>query len=263
MSDATNRWRQMRLILIMLALIVSLSFLLMGCLSQPGDTKASSSSITVTTEGPTQSEPSPTLSMQPTPSTTPTPEAEEEATVDVPSSTPAAPSDSAPEAASPDAVSVPTPPVVEPTSPQGEAIPPAAPPQRLTIPAAGLDVGVGEIPGTSHIDPPTFDMAYWVSRYGQPGRGSVDTVYVVGHSMEGGGWQLNKLSYGVDVGDSVRLQTANGTVEYVVDDVFVTPKPTLGESAIWAPNPGHLYLISSFEGNIWNDNIVVSATPVQ
>lgn len=106
-------------------------------------------------------------------------------------------------------------------------------------------------------------MAYWISRYGQPGQGSTDTVYIVGHSMEGGGWQLNKLSYGVNVGDTVQLQTANGTVKYVVDNVFVTPKPTLGESAIWAPNPGHLYLISSFEGNIWNDNIVVSAAPVQ
>lgn len=259
-TDAPQRWRQMRPVVIMLALIFSLGFSLMGCLNQQSDTNTSSSSTIIATEEPTRSEPSSTLSTQPstesTPSLSSTSKAEEEATADVSSSAPAAPSDPAPESTSPDAVDIPV-------SPQPEAIPLAAPPQRLTIPAAGLDVAVGEIPGSNHIDPPTFDMAYWVSRYGQPGQGSADTVYIVGHSMEGGGWQLNKLSYGVDIGDAVQLQTANGTVKYVVDDVFVTPKPTLGESYIWAPNPGHLYLISSFEGNIWNDNIVVSATPVR
>ena len=261
-TDAPQRWRQMRPVVIMLTLILLLGGLLMGCFSQLGDTRATSSSTMVATEQPVQSEPRPLSSLRPTASATSTPEAEEKATADVPSSAPAASSDSTSETASPDA-EIPSPPVAEPTSPQPEAMPLAAPPQRLTIPAAGLEVAVGEIPGSNHIDPPTFDMAYWVSRYGQPGRDSTDSVYIVGHSMEGGGWQLNKLSYGVDVGDEVQLQTANGTVKYVVDNVFVTPKPTLGESAIWAPNPGHLYLISSYEGNIWNDNIVVSATPVQ
>ncbi|MEW9869957.1 class F sortase [Arthrobacter sp. HS15c] len=165
--------------------------------------------------------------------------------------------------APPPAPSTPTPPAAVPV-PAG---PPAAPPQRLVYPAAGIDVVVHPLEPTGAdrasqtiVPPPTMD-GYWLTPYGVPGAGSVNTTYVAGHSWQDQEAPFNRLSTHAAPGDRLTVTTSAGDVAYRVDSVTTYVKSGLKDSPIWQVVPNRLVLISCYTDDFWGTNVVVVASP--
>jgi hypothetical protein len=147
--------------------------------------------------------------------------------------------------------------------------PAAAPPQRLVYPAADIDVVVHPLEPTVEdqaaqtiIPPPTMD-GYWLTPYGVPGAGSVNTTYVAGHSWQDQEAPFNRLSTKAAAGDRLTVTTATGEVAYRVDAVTTYVKSGLKDSPIWAVVPNRLVLISCYTDDLWGTNVVVVASPEQ
>ncbi|GAA1131150.1 class F sortase [Arthrobacter flavus] len=162
----------------------------------------------------------------------------------------AVPSESGPAEAEPDA-----------------AKPAAAQPVRLTIEAAGIDVTILPLTptdaelATQSIIPPFTDDGYWLSSYGQPGRGSTNTTYLTGHSWEGRDAPFNRLSTQAAPGNLVTVETATGTLKYSVDSITTYNKDTLKDSEIWDVIPNQLVIISCHTEDLWGKNVVITASP--
>lgn len=145
--------------------------------------------------------------------------------------------------------------------------PAAAAPTHVTINAANFDVRV--LPLTVGEDefsagllvPPLTLEAYWLTNYGAPGRGSVNTTYIAGHSWDGGDAPFNRLSDTGLVGKPVTVTTAKGVLNYVVDSVTTYDKNTLKDTDIWNVVPNRLVLISCYTEDPWGKNVVVTASP--
>ena len=147
--------------------------------------------------------------------------------------------------------------------------PAASMPQRITYPAAGMDVVVhalepdsGDAASRSIVPPETMD-GYWLTPFGTPGVGSDNTTYVVGHSWEGLDAPFNHLSSAAVPGDSLTVATETGMLDYVVDSVTTHTKSTLKDSPIWDAVPNRLVLISCYTEDPWGKNVVVVATPAR
>lgn len=145
----------------------------------------------------------------------------------------------------------------------------AAPPERIIYPAAGMDVvvhplkpGGGDVDSRSIVPPETMD-GYWLTPYGQPGVGSVNTTYVIGHSWEGQDAPFNHLSSAAVPGDVFTVVTAKAKLSYRVDSVTTYTKSTLKDSPIWSVVPNRLVLISCYTGDLWGKNVAVVASPVR
>ena len=145
--------------------------------------------------------------------------------------------------------------------------PPAAPPRRLVYPSAGIDVVVHPLePGSAEqatrtiVPPPTMD-GYWLTPYGVPGVGSVNTTYVAGHSWQDQDAPFNRLSTKAAVGDRLTVTTAAGEVAYRVDSVTTYVKAGLKDSPIWQVVPNRLVLISCYTDDLWGTNVVLVASP--
>jgi hypothetical protein len=144
----------------------------------------------------------------------------------------------------------------------------AAPPQRIIYPAAGMDVVVHPLkPGSEDVDsrsivPPDTMDGYWLTRYGQPGVGSVNTTYVIGHSWEGQDAPFNHLSAAAVPGDALTVVTAKAKLSYRVDSVTTYAKSTLKDSPIWSVVPNRLVLVSCYTQDLWGKNVAVVASPV-
>ncbi|MFJ6027320.1 class F sortase [Pseudarthrobacter sp. NPDC092424] len=168
---------------------------------------------------------------------------------------------SAPSAATPSA-GLPSPATV-----RKAAGPAAAAPTRVSIKAADFDVRV--LPLTVSEDqfasgllvPPLTLEAYWLTNYGVPGRGSVNTTYIAGHSLDGGDAPFNRLSDTGLVGKPVTVTTAKGVLGYVVDSVTTYDKNTLKDSDIWSVAPNRVVLISCYTQDPWGKNVVLTASP--
>ncbi len=145
--------------------------------------------------------------------------------------------------------------------------PPAAPPQRLVYPAAEIDVVVhplepsGADQATQTIVPPPTMDGYWLTPYGVPGAGSVNTTYVAGHSWQDREAPFNRLSTKAAAGDRLTVTTATGEVAYRVDAVTTYVKSGLKDSPIWVVVPYRLVLISCYTDDLWGTNVVVVASP--
>jgi hypothetical protein len=145
--------------------------------------------------------------------------------------------------------------------------PPAAPPQRLVYPAAEIDVVVhplepsGADQATQTIVPPPTMDGYWLTPYGVPGAGSVNTTYVAGHSWQDQEAPFNRLSTKAAAGDRLTVTTATGEVAYRVDAVTTYVKSGLKDSPIWVVVPNRLVLISCYTDDLWGTNVVVVASP--
>lgn len=145
--------------------------------------------------------------------------------------------------------------------------PAASPPQRLVYPAADIDVVVhpleptGEDQATQTIVPPPTMDGYWLSPYGAPGAGSVNTTYIAGHSWTDRDAPFNRLSTKAAAGDRLTVATATGEVAYLVDSVTTYVKSGLKDSPIWQVAPNRLVLISCYTGDAWGTNVVVVASP--
>ncbi|ADX73531.1 sortase family protein, LPXTG-site transpeptidase [Pseudarthrobacter phenanthrenivorans Sphe3] len=147
--------------------------------------------------------------------------------------------------------------------------PPAAPPQRLVYPAAGIDVPVfpldpssSDVASQTIVPPATMD-GYWLTPYGMPGADSSNTTYVVGHSWQDIEAPFNRLSTNAAAGDRLTVTTSAGTLEYQVDSVTTYVKSGLKDSPIWEVAPNRLVLISCYTDDLWGTNVVVVASPAQ
>ena len=63
------------------------------------------------------------------------------------------------------------------------------------------------------------------------------------------------------MGKAVRVTTAKGTLDYVVDSVTTHRKDTLKDSDIWNVVPNRIVLISCYTEDPWGKNVVVTASP--
>lgn len=155
-----------------------------------------------------------------------------------------------------------------PEAPPAPSYPAAAAPQRITYPAAGMDVVVHplepeSVDAESHsIVPPETMDGYWLTHLGTPGTGSINTSYVIGHSWEGLDAPFNHLSSAAAAGDEFTVTTATGTMTYRVDSVTTYTKATLKDSPIWAVVPNRLVLVSCYTEDPWGKNVAVVASPV-
>lgn len=146
--------------------------------------------------------------------------------------------------------------------------PEAAPPVRLVVGDAQLDVAVlpltpsaEEVAAQLLVPPDTLD-GYWLTPYGMPGEGSENTTYITGHSWEDRDAPFNRLSDPGLVGSTVRVQTGTGTLDYVVDSVVTHDKNSLKDSEIWRIVPDRLVIVSCYTEDLWGKNVVLTASPV-
>ncbi|WP_427171251.1 class F sortase [Arthrobacter sp. 92] len=146
--------------------------------------------------------------------------------------------------------------------------PAASAPQRITYPAAGLDVVVhplqpdgADADSRSIVPPETMD-GYWLEPFGVPGAGSTNTTYVIGHSWEGLDAPFNHLSSKAAPGDELTVTTLTGVLRYRVDSVTTYTKSTLKDSPIWGVASNRLVLISCYTEDLWGRNVAVVASPV-
>ncbi|HEX9230257.1 MAG TPA: class F sortase, partial [Arthrobacter sp.] len=167
-----------------------------------------------------------------------------------------------PPTSSPSAVAVPAP------APAAQG-PAASIPQRITYPAAGMDVTVhpldptaGDSAGRSIVPPETMD-GYWLTPFGKPGAGSTNTTYVIGHSWDGLDAPFNHLSSDAAPGDEFTVATKAGVLRYAVESVTTYTKSTLKDSPVWDAVPNRLVLISCYTKDPWGKNVVVVATPAR
>lgn len=166
------------------------------------------------------------------------------------------------------APSAPTPTPSETASVPVPAGPSAAPPQRLVYPAAEIDVVVhplepsGADQATQTIVPPPTKDGYWLTPYGVPGAGSVNTTYVAGHSWQDQEAPFNRLSTKAAAGDLLSVYIGTGELAYRVDSVTTYVKSGLKDSPIWEVVPNRLVLISCYTDDLWGTNVVVVASPV-
>ncbi|THJ65879.1 class F sortase [Arthrobacter echini] len=145
--------------------------------------------------------------------------------------------------------------------------PAASAPTGFSFPAAGIDMAVlpltpseADLASQELVPPLTVD-AYWLTSYGVPGDGSVNTTYIAGHSWDGREAPFNRLSDETLVGTEFVLTTATGTMTYVVDSVTTHDKNTLKDSDIWTVAPNRVVLISCYTEDPWGRNVVVTALP--
>lgn len=145
----------------------------------------------------------------------------------------------------------------------------AAPPQRIIYPAAGMDVVVhplkpdGDDTASRSIVPPETMDGYWLTPFGRPGTGSVNTTYVVGHSWEGQDAPFNHLSSSAAPGDVFTVVTPKAKLLYRVDSVTTYTKSSLKDSSIWDVVPNRLVLISCYTEDLWGKNVALVASPAQ
>jgi len=147
------------------------------------------------------------------------------------------------------------------------ALPAASAPQRITFPAAGMDVEVHPLePGredteSRSIVPPETKDGYWLEPFGTPGEGSANTTYVIGHSWLDQDAPFNHLSSQAAPGGLLTVTTATGILNYRVDSVTTYTKSTLKDSTVWEAVANRLVLISCYTEDPWGRNVVVVASP--
>jgi hypothetical protein len=145
----------------------------------------------------------------------------------------------------------------------------AGPPQRIIYPAAGMDVVVhplkpdGDDTASRSIVPPETMDGYWLTPFGRPGTGSVNTTYVIGHSWEGQDAPFNHLSSSAAPGDVFTVVTPKAKLLYRVDSVTTYTKSSLKDSSIWDVVPNRLVLISCYTEDLWGKNVALVASPAQ
>ena len=159
---------------------------------------------------------------------------------------------------------------VEPLATQITASP-AAPPTSLEIPALGFAAPVATLAsaGETVLNPPTASDAYWLSDFGEPGVGSDNTVYLIGHASADGRAVFDPL---VDraagrssllPGDEIVVHTETGAVVYEVVTSERREKSALADwELLWNAAPGRLVLITCLfdsAGSTVSDNVVVFA----
>lgn len=152
-----------------------------------------------------------------------------------------------------------------PSPSQVAAKPLAAVPLRLVYAVVGIDLPIAPLNQESGLlDPPAVkESSYWLNQFGQPGEQAVNTTYLIAHSGELGGWPFNALSISSQIGDIIEVHTENGVVSFQVTNVDAYSKTMLQDNTktpVWDIDGKRLVLISCKSGDVWQQNIVVTAT---
>lgn len=155
-----------------------------------------------------------------------------------------------------------------PPAPNVPAGPAAAPPLRLIYPAATIDVVIHPLEPSdteqaerSIVPPATMD-GYWLTPFGIPGAGSLNTTYIIGHSWQDREAPFNRLSTKPAAGDRLTVITSTGELTYQVEEIITYVKSGLKDSPVWQAVPNRVVLISCYTDDLWGTNIVVVASPV-
>ncbi len=158
------------------------------------------------------------------------------------------------------------------TGPTRPAPPPiAGQPLTLSVPSVGLTTRVGSMrrPSSGTIDPPTFNIAYWISSYGIAGPDSTNTAYIAGHTCRGCTAVFSPFldiptsSVTVHKGDKIYVGTPEGTYTYTVTSTALYDKTTIQSDAeMWKKVPRRLALVMCFQykgGTSSQQNFVIYA----
>ena len=143
----------------------------------------------------------------------------------------------------------------------------AGPPLEVNVPRLHVDSKVIPISGQSGSLVPPEDpqvLGWW--REGQPAGAQYGSAVVTGHTVHTGGGALDHLGK-LDVGDSVRVRTEAGWIEYVVQLAKIYSTEQLARDAdqiFTLGGPGRLVLITcdDWNGEFYESNAVVVGAPV-
>lgn len=140
---------------------------------------------------------------------------------------------------------------------------------RFAVPSVRLDVPLGALNAVDHtITPPGFTSAYAVRNLGTtleaPGAG---TVYVVAHSIRGGGIAPGNYLQDTDT-ETSRVKPGAvvhvGNLDYhVTSSEKITKTQLADDQAIWSDIPNRLVVITCLEhadGSPSTDNLILTAT---
>jgi len=141
--------------------------------------------------------------------------------------------------------------------------------QRFVVSSVGLDVALDSlVVADGNITPPGFASAYLVRNLGTtPTNAATGTVYVVMHSIRGGGVgpgnYLQNTKTGatsLHIGDIITV----GGVDYRMDSSTLVLKTQLpADSNVWAAIPGRLIVITCLEnadGSPSTKNLIITAS---
>lgn len=139
---------------------------------------------------------------------------------------------------------------------------------RLTVPSVGLDVPLGAINARDgEITPPGFTRAFTIANMGAaPSNATDGTVYVVTHSLRGGGRAPGNYLFDtktsrsrIDAGDEIHL----GDHTYSVTRARTVAKPDLADDReLWTNTPRRLVLITCLQnprGTASTENFIIEA----
>jgi hypothetical protein len=150
----------------------------------------------------------------------------------------------------------------------GRTPPAPAPAGRFSVPSVELNVPLGatsDIGG--EIVPPGFASAYYVQNLGvSPANAASGTVYVVMHSVRGGGtgpgnYLVDEATASSRVPDGTQIVAGSNT--YTVTGSAEIAKTRLPEDAnVWNSSPGRLIVITCIEkpdDSLSTNNLVITA----
>jgi LPXTG-site transpeptidase (sortase) family protein len=140
-------------------------------------------------------------------------------------------------------------------------------PRQVVVPRLHVDSDVVPISGQSGSLLPPSDpqlLGWW--QEGQPVGAKYGTAVITGHTVHTGGGALDHLGELV-VGDSLRVRTDSGWIQYVVKQTRIYSTDELArdaENLFRLGGPGRLVLITcdDWNGHSYESNAVVVATPV-
>jgi LPXTG-site transpeptidase (sortase) family protein len=147
------------------------------------------------------------------------------------------------------------------------ALPHAGRPVRLVVPELDVDAPVVAIDAPDQILLPPSDprtLGWWEDG-AVPGAASGGAL-ITGHTVHSGGGAFDNLET-LRRGDPLRVQTAQGSIRYVVTGVTIYRKAALAQDAgkVFSQTvPGRLVLITceDWNGSTYLSNAVVFADPV-
>jgi LPXTG-site transpeptidase (sortase) family protein len=139
-------------------------------------------------------------------------------------------------------------------------------PRRVQVPRLHVDSTVIPISGQSGSLLPPSDpqvLGWW--REGKPVGAEFGTAVITGHTVHTGGGALDNLDK-LAVGDTLRVQTDDGWITYVVQRARIYSTTELARDAsdiFRLSGPGRLVMITcdDWNGTFYESNAVVFASP--
>ena len=156
----------------------------------------------------------------------------------------------------------PTPPAPSPAAPTGD---------RFVAPTVGLNIPLKSVAAVNgQITPAGYTSAYWITNLGvAPSKSDAGTVYVVMHSVRGGG--VGPGNYLTDVRRGRSALPPGATIDVAGVSFRVTGSRAIardglaGDAAVWAATPRRLVVITCLQrpdGSPSVANMVIEATRI-